>query len=71
MSTRTAVIAGGGPVGAVAAIMLARQGWTVQVCQLLVVSKSWSVSTELNDACNSAQVVLQSPVQRPTELQAA
>ena len=31
MSVRTAVIAGGGPVGAVAAIMLAQQGWKVQV----------------------------------------
>lgn len=31
MSGRTALIAGGGPVGAVAAIMLARQGWKIQV----------------------------------------
>ena len=28
-----AVIAGGGPVGATAAIMLAQQGWSVQVMQ--------------------------------------
>ncbi len=31
MSGRTAVIAGGGPVGAVTAIMLARQGWKLLV----------------------------------------
>ena len=31
MSGRTAVIAGGGPVAAVTAIMLARQGWKLQV----------------------------------------
>ncbi len=35
---RRAVVAGGGPVGAVAAIMLAQQGWTVQVLQCYSVS---------------------------------
>ena len=31
---RTAVVSGGGPVGAVTAILLAEQGWNVQVVHL-------------------------------------
>ncbi len=31
---RTAVVSGGGPVGAVTAILLAEQGWSVQVLHL-------------------------------------
>ena len=34
MSHKFAVVSGGGPVGAVTAIMLAQQGWQVKVCQL-------------------------------------